>query len=30
MMKAWFVPPIVIPIAIVLLVVAYATFRALS
>jgi hypothetical protein len=30
MMKAWFIPPIVIPIAIVLLVVAYATFRALS
>jgi hypothetical protein len=30
MMKAWFVPPIVIPIAIVLLVVAYARFRALS
>ena len=29
-MKAWFVPPIAIPIAIVLLVVAYATFRALS
>jgi hypothetical protein len=30
MMKGWFVPPIVIPIAVVLLVVAYATFRALS
>lgn len=30
MMKAWFVPPIVISITIVLSVVAYATSRALS
>jgi hypothetical protein len=29
-MKAWFVPPIVVPISIALAVVLYAAFRALS
>ena len=30
MMKAWLVPPVVIPIIIVLMVAIYATFRALG
>lgn len=29
-MKAWFVPPLVVPIGLVLLVLAYAVFRAAS
>jgi hypothetical protein len=29
-MKTWFVPPIVVPVFVVLMVVAYAPFRALS
>jgi hypothetical protein len=29
-METWFVPPVVIPFAIALIVVAYAVFRALS
>ena len=29
-MKAWFVPPIVVPIGIIVILAVYATFRALS
>ena len=29
-MKVWFVPPIVVPIGIIVMVAVYATFRALS
>ena len=29
-MKDWFVPPVVVPVLVVLMVIAYAAFRALS
>ena len=29
-MKSWFVPPVVVPALVVLMVIAYAVFRALS